>query len=267
MNRKTLAAISALAFVGVMLYLVNNTADKPENDITSFKPNVKKLDAKIKILEAARDVAQKKETSQISPDMAARMEERKRNIEEGYGQTKPIAIKDADGNYVEGLSPQIKSLAQAIESGNNPSQVSIMISAKPFNKAKWDSSKTYRQSYLQNLEPGRVFQSSSDKKAPKLKAISDFYTEIEQETGEATIEVKAKPGYPVSAFSPDLGEFANQLTAQTVIADSTGKATFKFKGPSGTIEDCNLIISSPVCMGQLKFIVNIRKSIEPKKSN
>ena len=265
MNRRIIASIVALVLVASVIYFINTDNDNTNVNLdanTQYKPDVAKLNSKIEILKQEREKQKKHEETTLSADVLARRAEIERNQREGYGTTEPIHVKDADGNYLSNLSPQIKSLAKAIDSGNKPNQVSILISAKPFNKDKWNKSKEYKKSYMTDLEPGRVFQSSSDKKAIKLEALSKFYVEIEQETGEATIEVKGKAGYPISAFSPDLGEFSNQLTTQTIIADSDGKAVFKFKGPSGTIADCNIIMSSPVCMGQLKFVVHVRKTIK-----
>jgi hypothetical protein len=54
----------------------------------------------------------------------------------------------------------------------------------------------------------------------------------------------------------DLGSFGNGLTSQTVVCDSQGVAKVDFLGVAGTIGDTNIVCASPVCSGQIKFIIS-----------
>lgn len=210
-----------------------------------------------------------RELTAFEKKMAPYQEEFARIMNEGYGEAESIKLKrdpktgivtDArTGKPVDPvMAAQVINLGAALKSGEHPERVSVKISPKPFDKKKWDSSAEFRKFYIEHLEPGRIHQSASDSKAPMIETKSNRYQEIEQNTGEAYLEIIGKAGYPVSAYSFDMGEFSNRLVAQTLVFDSSGKAIFRFKGLNGTISDCNILVSSPVCRNQLKFIVNIR---------
>ena len=79
-----------------------------------------------------------------------------------------------------------------------------------------------------------------------------------EEQGQSIpLRVRATPGAPVTFTSFDLGQFENQLTSITVQADKQGIATARFVGSSGTINDVNILVASPVNSGQAKFAVNV----------
>jgi len=182
-----------------------------------------------------------------------RKEEKARYVKEGYGSFQPVSSSEMNDN--------IRATVKALQTGKHPERVSVMVKPAAFDKKSWNKSGSkYKKEYLKVVEPGRVFQSSKDPNAKEIESLSEYYQEIEQESEEAKIMVKVESGMPVSAYAFDGGEFSNKMVAQTVVADSTGKASFKFKGPSGVIMDTNIRVSSPSTKGYLTYIVHVKKS-------
>jgi len=85
---------------------------------------------------------------------------------------------------------------------------------------------------------------------------SDYRLPVVQ--GEAVrLAVQAVPESPVTFTSFDLGQFSNQLTTITVLADENGVASTEFLATPGTINDVNILAASPMASGQVKFVVNV----------
>ena len=164
-----------------------------------------------------------------------------------YGKTVPVK---GDTN------PQVRSVAEALRDKNHPERLSPLLPPKAFDPA------AYRQNpkaYLDVVEPGRCFQAAQPgKDVSKLQPLSPQLQEVAQ--GQSvTLRVRAAPKYPISFTSFDLGKFQNELTAITVDANDQGVAEVKFFGTPGTINECNILVASPVSSGTAKFVVNVTK--------
>ena len=132
-----------------------------------------------------------------------------------------------------------------------------------FDKSRLKTDADYRTNYLETAEPGRVYQVDSTSEY-KLERVSPYYQEVVQGSS-VTLSIKAEPNMPVSITSFDLGKFGNHLTYQTLLADSSGTATFEFFGMPGTFNDSKILVSSPTSRGQLKFVIHTKIPVE--KSN
>jgi hypothetical protein len=164
-----------------------------------------------------------------------------------YGRTTPVR-----GD----LSPQTKSIVEAVQTKSHPERLSPLIPPKPFDPVAY---KQNSKAYLDVVEPGRAFQSAQPgKDVPRLLAISPQMQTITQGKS-AKLKVKAVPGYPVTFTSFDLGRFHNQLTTVTVEANDSGVAEADFTGASGTINEVDILASCPVASGQARFLVYIQR--------
>jgi hypothetical protein len=148
-------------------------------------------------------------------------------------------------------NPQMASVIEAAKTGKFPERRSAMILPQPFDHAAWIKDP---QAYLDICEPGRVFQPAQPGKDIRpLSARSPQYIEVG--SGDATeLSVQAVPGVPVTFTSFDLGSFSNGLTSLTVRADDQGVARARFV-TVGTVNDCNILAASPLCSGQVPFMV------------
>jgi hypothetical protein len=164
-----------------------------------------------------------------------------------YGKTEPVK-----GN----TNPQVRSVAEALRDKNHPERLSPLIPPKPFNLEAY---KQNPKAYLDVVEPGRVFQSAQPAKdVPRLRPLSPQLQEVAQ--GKSIkLKVQATPNYPVTFTSFDLGRFSNQLTSMTVEANEVGVAEVEFIGAPGTINEVNILASSPMTSGQVKYIVNVTR--------
>lgn len=207
------------------------------------------------MMDEKANILEPKALTKFEKKSKERLDELGRIRTEGYGTFDRIKVSESN--------PHIKATTEALRTETHPERVSILVSPKPFDAKNWASNKgSYKKDYLSVVEPARVFQSSTNPKAKNIKAISEYYQEIEQNSGMAELTVQAEPGSPVSAYAFDGGEFSNRMVANTVMADASGKATFKFKAGNGVIMDCNIRVSSPQSRGYLKFIVHVKKAKE-----
>ncbi|QNN21560.1 hypothetical protein HED60_04480 [Planctomycetales bacterium ZRK34] len=171
-----------------------------------------------------------------------------------YGRT-PHIKPDAN--------PQVASVAQRIQNREvDPlaygRAVSVAARPEPFDAERYRDDAAYRQAYLVNVEPGRVFVSAQPGEGvPIISRIGSYFKSVTQ--GQTVqLQVKAEPEMPVTFTSFDLGIFSNQLTTITVESDKSGIATAELVATPGTIEDVNILATSPVASGQIKFVVNIQ---------
>lgn len=172
-----------------------------------------------------------------------------------YGQT-PAVKPDAND--------QVAAVAEAIKNRQSDPNayaraVSTLAESEAFDPTKYESDEDYRSDYLNTPQPSRVFQTAQPGPGvPRLRRMTPPYQEVVQ--GEPTqLKVRAIPGAPVTFTSFDLGRFENELTSITVEADAAGFAEAGFWGPSGTIDDANILVASPVTSGQVKLIVHITR--------
>lgn len=161
------------------------------------------------------------------------------------GVNRPVA-RDAN--------PMAASVAEAMRRGDRPERLSAMIVPNKFDSKGFATNPT---SYLNTVEPGRVWQSAQPAKGvAQAIPISPEYVEVLQ--GQPVVlTVKAIPNAPVTFTSFDLGAFSNGLTSITVAADREGIAIAPFTGTPGTYNECNILAASPLASGQVKFVVNV----------
>jgi hypothetical protein len=162
-----------------------------------------------------------------------------------YGKTPGVKI---DANE------QVKSVVEAIKNKDHPERLSPLIEPKPFDLEAY---KKDPKAYVNVVEPGRVFQNAQPGDGvPRLVAMSEQWQQVAQGS-TVTLKVAAEPKMPVTFTSFDCGQFDNQLTSQTVVADEQGIAQVNFHGVSGTIQDVKILAGSPVSSGQIRFVVNV----------
>ncbi len=164
-------------------------------------------------------------------------------LTDGYGSTPAITADNT----------QVRSAIEALKDGKHPERLNPLIAPKPFDAVAY---KADPKSYLDVAEPGRVFQSKpAAAGVARIEPVSPYFQDVKQ--GESIeLAVKAAPGFPVTFTSFDCGAFGNGLTTQTVEADAAGVARVKFLGMPGTVLETNILASSPVTSGQVRFKAN-----------
>lgn len=155
-----------------------------------------------------------------------------------------------------------RAVAAAVDRQDQPQRYaavsSLLANVDRFDPRRFESDASYRQDYLADALPARVFETAEPGDGvPVLQPVSANYQTIRQ--GEAVeLAVVGEPGMPVSFTSTDLGQFAdNGLTSITVQADDGGVATTTFTAGAGTINEVNILAGGPATAGQVKFVVNV----------
>jgi len=164
-----------------------------------------------------------------------------------YGRVQPVRTD---------VNAQVASVAEALKSKRNPERLSPLIPPKPFDPEAY---KKDSAPYLSVVEPGRCYQAKDPgKNVPRIQAACPQLQQVAQ--GQSVVlRAKALAGWPVTFSSFDLGKFSNELTSITVEADAAGIAEARFFGAPGTINEVNILCSSPMTSGQLKFLVHVTK--------
>lgn len=149
-------------------------------------------------------------------------------------------------------NPQVRSVAEALQSGEHPERLSPLARPSPFDANSFAADPLV---YLNTIEPGRVFQTAQPGPGVEvLRQISPRHISIRQ--GEKTkLRVQAVAGAPVTFKSFDLGRFENELTTISVRANEEGVAEVEFFGSPGTYNNVNILAGSPLTTGQAKFVV------------
>ncbi|MEQ1826761.1 MAG: hypothetical protein ABL921_12480 [Pirellula sp.] len=153
-------------------------------------------------------------------------------------------------------------IAEALSGKRDPSTLSSSIVPTSFNKAQFDANKeAYATEYAKNIEPGRVFVTAQlGDGVPVLRSDGGRFHRVNQ--GERVrLKVDAPAGAPIAFSSMKSGQFINQLSSITVVADQNGKAEALFTASSGTIGEIPILAASPVASGQIRFVV----SVAPKR--
>ncbi len=159
-------------------------------------------------------------------------------------------------------NPQVASVVEAARTGTHPERRTALAMPAPFDAAAYGKDP---QAYLDVCEPGRVFQPAQPgADVVQLGAKSPQYVEL-ADGGSTGLAVRAVPGAPVTFTSFDLGSFSNRLTSITVRANAEGVATATFKAV-GTVNDCNIMAASPLCSGQVTFMVFVPQPAPPSIS-
>jgi hypothetical protein len=151
-------------------------------------------------------------------------------------------------------NPSTKSVAEALGKKELAHRLTALLPPPAFNREAYAQD---RQTYLDTVEPGRVFQNLQH--GPGIVAIERkspyFYEVLQGET--VVLEAKVEPGMPVTFYSNRLGQFSNLLGTMTVAADENGIARAEFKASAGTRESVEILAASPVHSGQLRYLVKI----------
>lgn len=159
-------------------------------------------------------------------------------------------------------NPHVRSVAAALRSGRHPERLSSFIQPKPFDKEAFLQDP---QSYLETIEPGRVYQSAQPGEGVRrIRRLSPRYQRVIQ--GETvTFRVQIEPGMPVTFHSARLGQFENKLSTQTVRADDQGIAEVQFTATPGTRGDIDVLAASPTSSHQARFVVHVELPKGPPK--
>ena len=153
---------------------------------------------------------------------------------------------------------QVALVATALKTREHPERFSSFVIPSSFNKSDFDKEpEVYAKEYAKIVEPGRVFAPASPASGTKaIVAKSSRYHRVRQ--GETVrLSVKAIPSAPVTFTSFDLGQFENQLTSTTVVAEADGVASANFTASGGTINKVSILAASPVTTGQVQFTVAV----------
>ena len=151
--------------------------------------------------------------------------------------------------------PDVKSLhAELAKEKPNPAAVSSLFAPEPFDAEVYESDK---EAWLTQVRPGRAFQPAQP--GPDVKPISsdsDAFQRIVQ--GEKVLlTAKVEPGVPVTFYTPQVGEFSNRLTTQSVEAGADGIARATYTATKGTSGLIDIVAASPLHSGQLKYKVQV----------
>ena len=151
-------------------------------------------------------------------------------------------------------NPAAKSIAEAIKNPELAYRLSNMLPAPEFDRAKYEADK---QAYLDEVVPGRIWQSATDESnASKIKRVGEYGHQILQ--GETVVlQAETTAGYPITFYSPRMGQFENLFPTITVAADDKGIATAHFKASGGTRGEIDIIASSPVRTGLARYLVEV----------
>lgn len=151
--------------------------------------------------------------------------------------------------------PQAASVAEALKTGKHPERLSMMVEPAIFDAGQYALNP---QSYLDTIEPGRVFQTAQPgPDVPELVPAGATAASI-LPNQSVDVAVITAPGAPVSWSSLDLGSFQNGLNAITVPADRTGKAAVTFTATPGVSHLVHILAGSPLASGQVAFQVDVQ---------
>jgi hypothetical protein len=159
----------------------------------------------------------------------------------------PAVPKDAN--------PEVVGLyAELAKEKPNRAAVSSLFAPEPFDQKRYEADK---EAWLTQVLPGRVFEPAQP--SPDVKPIASASKAFQQVVqGEKVIlSVKADPGSPVTFYTPQIGEFSNRLTTQSVEASPEGIATATFTATAGTQGLVDILAASPVNSGQLRYRVRV----------
>ena len=153
-------------------------------------------------------------------------------------------------------NPRVQSVMEAAKSGKYPERLDVAIAPKPFDKAAFEKDP---QTYLQTIEPGRVYQTMPPKKdAPRLQMIGKNPTTVDS-GHDVVLKVQALPGAPVSFFAQRGGIFREStLNSITVQADEKGVAQVTFFANPGTVAIAPVVVGSPYLAGNAEIMVSVR---------
>ncbi len=257
-NRGFLLAIVAIVVIGVGIMVANqagwfgNGDQVAKNPIEFEEPEKKEPEPIPKGWVKSGDVYRPK--SDIKPVKDIKKQEK---------SDKPfLANPGVTPHLKPDTNVHTKSVAEALKDPEKLGhRLSALIAAPAFDREAYEKDP---QPYLDTIEPGRIWQSAKAGAGVvslrRPKGTKYFHELIQGDT--VKLEAVAEAGMPVTFYSPRLGQFENQLTTITVAADAEGIARADFKASSGTRGEIDILASSPVHSGQVRYLVKV---VLPKK--
>jgi chitodextrinase len=134
---------------------------------------------------------------------------------------------------------------------------SLLVSADAFDASEFANNATYRDSYLQKVEPGRVWGSSAGGSGIPIIAAVGSRSLTVAGNGQVSLQVVSAELSPVTFVCTGEGNFTtNGDNCITVRADAQGQATVTFTAPaSGRV---SVLAASPQSSGQVRFSVKVQ---------
>ncbi len=185
---------------------------------------------------------------------------------------KPVTTGKVEVELTAGRFPLVdpttnRQARQILEAQSQPElsyRLSPVVEARPFDQASYARD---RQAYLDEIEPGRVFQGPGvEAKASQIETTSPMFQRLEQGRS-IVLKVSAPAGAPVTFVTLDGGAFENELGSISVAADDEGIARSVFTATTGVIAEVNILAGSPLCTGQLHFRLFVSEPARPEKPN
>ena len=159
-----------------------------------------------------------------------------------------------------GLSPQVASIASALQQHDHPERLSALVQPPAFNAGAYAADPAR---YANEVVPGRALQSATPgPNVPVLLPLVPTQLTISQDQ-QTILRVKSQPGIPITFTSFDLGRFGNSLVSQTVVTDASGVGSVSFTAGPGTIDAVHVLAGSPGASGQVLFDI----MVTPAKSH
>lgn len=151
--------------------------------------------------------------------------------------------------------PDVKALfAELAKEKPDPAAISSLFAPESFDQKAYKADKA---SWLSQIRPGRAFQSAQP--GPEVEPIETetgvFQNVVQGE--KVILEAKVTPGAPVTFYTPQVGEFSNRLTTQSVEAAEDGIARATYTATAGTLGLVDIVAASPVHSGQLRYRVRV----------
>jgi hypothetical protein len=136
------------------------------------------------------------------------------------------------------------------------SSTTALIKPAFFDAAQWSTSAAYQTTYLQTIEPSRIWSTAvGGPGVPSLTAVGSRHLKPAAGT-PVTISAMGAPGAPVTFMVNGLGIFnESQLNTATVRADATGLAQVTYVTPDGG--RFGILAASPLAVGHVRWFVAI----------
>jgi len=237
-------AASAIAFAAVLIATNQdrNRPEEPEPDIAGTEEASQPKGPIGKLRDGFKDVGGVYRP-ESDVNFAKRDETRKM-------KRKPLIDPGLSPAVQPDANPQVASVYEALKSRKNPERFSSFVRPPEFDRTAY---KADPDTYINTIEPGRVFQSAQPgPDIKRIQAVSARYQRVTQ--GEQVpMVVQATPDAPVTFTSFNLGHFENQLTSITVKADAEGKAAARYTAAKGTVNDVSILAASPMTSAQAEF--------------
>ena len=153
-----------------------------------------------------------------------------------------------------GLSPQVASVASALQQHDHPERLSAMVQPPAFNAGGYAADPAR---YANEVVPGRALQTAAPgPNVPVLLPLVPTQVSVSQDQ-QTILRVKSQPGSSITFTSFDLGRFGNSLVSQTVVTDASGVGSVSFTAGPGTIDAVHVLAGSPGASGQVLFDIMV----------